>query len=694
MSFSITSVLALFLLIALSTGVFFAAKRFKVPYTVLLVAVGIALVPIVNLPGLNNVFGFLGDMSLTPELLFFIFLPVLIFESGFNMNIRRMLDSSWSIGLLATIGMVISTVVIAALLVLLLPLIGFEIPVILALMFGAIISATDPVAVLSLFKEAGTPKRLSMIFEGESLFNDGTSVALFFIFLGVAVSGFHGTETVLHGLLDFTIMVVAGVAIGLFMAGLLSRVLRSVRSNEFVTVTLLIISAHLVFIIAEFINSLGYFHVSAIIATTVSSLFLGNYARHTVSPKTNHYLGKLIEHMAFVVNSLVFLLAGLLFANSGVDFMELWLPILVTIAVVAIARVISVYTVVAPLNRAKLESHIPNTWSKLLSWASLRGALAIIIILVIPENLTIEGWNYAYSPRDFLLALTIGCILATLFIKAPTIGPLIRRYKLNAPEPLQLAHEADLGVYYLLTEQSRLSAHKTKGFVSSDEYNRLVAKVENRIEIAEMERQDLVKEHGRTLFDRSLHLVMIDIEKTVLGRLYMNNEVSEKVYRRILGKINLQTEKIEYNRHDEIDPSVYTDRKDIFDRMMTFILTLFDRKSQQFTLEERLQYYRAQMIIARKAVQAANNMQNEFDRPVFLEESFNKIIDHYQKYKQDSAKKVDSLVEKHESELTVYLAKLAESSLSASGARALAYLSDNGLTNEETEEAILHKYRV
>lgn len=693
MTFSITSVLALFTLVALSAAVFFTAKRFKIPYTILLVFVGLLLVPIVNLPGLSTVFGFLGDAVLTPEMLFFIFLPVLIFESGFNMNIRRVLDNIWSIGLISTVGLLISTVVIAALLMLLLPLVGFDIPLILALLFGAIISATDPVAVLSMFKEARAPRRLSMIFEGESLFNDGTAVALFFVLLAVATDGFHGAATFGHAIFDLSVMVVAGIAIGLFMAAVLSRFLRFTKSNEFVTATLLIISAHLVFILSEFINTLGYFHISAIIATTVSSLFLGNYARHTVTPETNRYLGKLIEHMAFVANSLVFLLAGLLFANTKVDFGQLWLPIVITIIVVAVARLVSVYAVIVPLNKLKLESHIPSSWLKLLSWASLRGALAIIVVLMIPEDLTIEGWNYAYSPRDFLLALTIGCILATLFIKAPFIGPLVRRYKLNVPEPLQQAHQADLGIYYLLTEQTRLLSHKAKGFVSSEEYDNLVSGVQDKIDIAENERKMLVEAHGRSLFDRSLHLAMVDIEKTILERLYKNNEVNERVYRRIYGKLSLQTEKIEHNKHDEIDPAVYTDRKDIFDRLMNFALTLFDKKLKAYTVEERLQYYRAQMIIARKAVQIVKAIQAEHGQPVFLEDSYQKVVDKYQQFKEKSAKKVDNLVAQHGEELTAYLARLAQASLSASGARALAYLSDHGLTNEETEEAIVHKYR-
>lgn len=695
MVLSLTSTLSLFVLIALSTAVFFAAKRFKLPYTVLLVLVGILLVPIVNLPYLSTIFGFLDDLVLTPELLFYIFLPVLIFESGFNMNIRKMLDNAWLISMLAVVSVLLSTAVIGGLLYLLLPLIGIQIPLILALIFGAAISSTDPAAVLSVFKEFGVPRRLAMIFEGESLLNDGTAFALFLILLAVATTGFKGTETLLMGVMDFIIMITSGVLIGLVMAAIFSRALRLTKSNEFVTVTLLIISAHLVFIITEAINELGYFHVSSIVATAVASLFLGNYSRNTLAPKVDDYLGKLIEHMAFIVNSLVFLLAGLLFANSGVNFAQLWLPIAVTVLVVAAARMISIYAVVLPLNKSKVEEHLPSAWTKLVAWGSLRGVLSIIFVLIIPEDFALDGWTYAYSPRDFLLALTIGCILATLFIKAPLIGPMMRRYDINEFDPFEAAHECDLGIYYLLTERARLLSHKQKGFISDEQYEILLKQVEEKLADVEQDRQKLIDDYGQTIFAQSLHLAVVRIEMATLKRLYINDEVNERTYRTIHGKLCLQQEKIEYAQHNNIDPVAYIDRKDVFDRLVNFMQTLFTRSSsQEMTLEERLKYYRAQMIMARKAVITVARMQHAFDRPVFLAHTYDEVSGRYRTYREQSAKKMNALVEKHSTELSPILAELAECTLTTSGIRALDYLHENGLVNEADQEEIRHRFDI
>lgn len=695
---SLTSVLAMFSLLAIASGLFFVARRVKIPYTVLLVLTGILLVPIVSLPALEPTFGFLDDLILTPELLFYIFLPILIFESAFNMKIRQMIESVWSITLLSVVGLLISTFVIAGVLYLVLPFVGLHVPFIVTLLFGAIISATDPVAVLALFKDYGAPKRLSLIFEGESLFNDGTAVALFLVVLSIAQHGFHGASTVLDGVAMFAVMVVAGAIIGLVMASLFSMALRYTKSNEFVTVTLLIISAHLVFITTEAINQNGlfgtHFHVSPIIATTVAALFLGNYARHTLLPRTDQYLTQSIELIAFVVNSLVFILAGILFASTKIDIAELWLPIVLTIVVVAVARVVTIYAVTVPLNKTKLEAHIPSAWQKLLAWGSLRGALAIIIVLLIPEDLTLPDWTYAYSVRDFILALTIGCILATLFIKAPTIGPLIRKYRLNELRAIDQAHEVDLGVYYLLTEQSRFAAQKTRGFVRDTEYVTLKEHLADREKEAYVRRDALLDAHGMKIFVQSLHLTAIDIEEHYLQDLYVNEEVSERVYRAIRGKLSLQREKIEHAQHEDINPSLYRDRKDVFDRLVAFVQSPLGKKTMGHEPAERLEYYRGQMIIARKALKTLDEMQTVYDKPVFMPEAYDKVVTLYTKYKEQSAEKLDTVLASHTDDLAPYLRVLAARSLRSSGHRAISYLRTRGIATEASSHDIEARYSV
>ena len=697
---TITSILSLFTLLILASVLFFAAKRIKIPYTVLLVLVGLLIIPLAKLPFLRDIFGFLDDAQLTPELLFYIFLPILIFESGFNMNIRKMIDSSWTIGLLSIVGLIISAFGIATLLFFLLPFVGIQIPFILALLFGSVISATDPVAVLSLFKEFGAPKRLTMIFEGESLFNDGTAVALFMVVLAVATSGFEGTATVFDGVMLFGGMLLFGILFGLLIAGLFSALLRFVKANEFVAVTILIVSAHVTFILAELINHEGLFglpvHVSPIIAATVSSLFLGNYSRHILSAKTDNYLGKFVEHTSFIANSLVFILAGMLFASSNVDFEALWVPILVTVLVVMVVRAVSVYAVVLPINAFSKKEHMPASWTALLSWGSLRGALAIIVILLIPDNLTVPEWPYEYSPKEFILALTIGCILATLFIKAPLMGKVMSWLKIDKPDPLETAYNIDLGMYYLLTEQDRLTLHKTRGFVADEYYEDVRTHLLERIEQTLRERKAVVDEYGRDILEQSIRMMAIQIERTVLKQLFINREVTEVVYRKLIRKLNHQTEKIEAAEHDLINPSISRDRKDVFDVLVASVQRPFTAlfSGKVGAPEQTLQYYRAQMIMARKTVKVLDTMQLEHERPVFAEAPFKKVRNIYDTYRRQSAGKMDEVVATNGDELAGYLATLAQRSIRASGGRALDFLETKGLVAESVSESIEHKYLV
>lgn len=695
---SISSVLSLFLLLIISSVVYFLSKKIKLPYTVLLVLVGLLLVPLVQLPILNPTLGFLTETVLTPELLFYIFLPILIFESAFNMSTRKMIENAWSISLLSVVGLMISALLIATGLFFVLPLVGLHVPFIVTLLFGAIISSTDPVAVLALFKEFGAPKRLTMIFEGESLFNDGTAVALFLIVLSVAEHGFNGSETLFEGVFMFLMMVVLGIIFGIIMATIFSRGLKHTRNNEFVSITLLIVSAHLVFILCELINANPIFgihlHISSIIATTVSSLFLGNYARHSLPPRIDDYMNKSVEHLAFVANSLVFLLAGILFASTKIDFGTLFWPIIVTILVVATSRIISVYSVTKPLNKLKLEAEIPKTWQMLLAWGSLRGALAIIVVLLVPDDLHIAGWDYAFSVKELLLAMTIGCILATLFVKALTIGPLIKKLGISNPTPFRQAYRNDLGLYHLLTESDRLSEQQKRGYIQKENYKKISSLVNEKIDTAMELRQSMTKKYGRKLSEQTLRYAAINIEYHYLKELYNNDEIEEAVYRKINGKLSLQIEKIQHGKFEEIDPSLYVDRKDIFEKLIMFIQSTVSRKPFNDTPTQKYQYYRAQSIISRKVLKVFSQMQTQYKKPVFDQESYDSVMGLYQEYHRANEAKKDLVYSKNQQELEAFIYELSLKALKSSGNKSFNFLTAKGMADETVIHDLERNYSI
>lgn len=638
---TLTSLLALFTLLAIACLTYFAAARFKVPYTVLLVAVGLLLVPVSQIPP----FAFLKDFQLTPELLFYLFLPVLIFESAYNIRVRKLQENVISISMLAVVSLLISAVFVAGVLYYLLAFVGMTVQPIVLLLFGVLISATDPVAVLALFKEYGAPRRLSLIFEGESLFNDGTAVALFLVVLEVAYKGYHGAATLGEGVFLFSSMVVGGVAFGLLMGGVFSKLIEATRSNENVSIILMLVLAHLTFILAELISEhlvvAGVeIKISAIIATTIASIVLGNYGRYKVAPHAEEFVEKFWGQFAFMVNSLVFILMGLLFSALPINVLEFVLPITLTILVVAIGRALSVYPVVALLNWLKLEEPIPASWQGLLAWGSLRGALAVTMVLLIPDTWQPEGWAYAYSPKDFIMALTIGCIYATLFIKAITIGPMIQRMGLNQLTPVEKIGYRDASSYIYARILHRLEVLRSKGYIEASGYEAMAAKL-GRVHEAAKKRFKITD--SPLLTHAVLNIHALGIERYYLHDLFAHGEVTDGVVRRIQAMINNQVEKLEHG--DELGAHPGSVRGDWLDRLIDFLHLLSPRREEKMLVDKFL-YYRAKTIISHKVVKEMTQF-SEDNVKLFAPGEVKPVIDRYKAYKKAAEDQVAKLLAEH-----------------------------------------------
>jgi CPA1 family monovalent cation:H+ antiporter len=351
------------------------------------------------------------------------------------MRIKDVLEMKYSVFTLSVVSLGVSMFLIAIGLYFLLPLFGVAIPFVGLLMFGALISATDPVAVLALFKELGAPKRITLLFEGESIFNDGTSVAAFSVVLSMALSGVISLTSFSFGVLEFLFMCIGGGVFGYIFGKITNKVLYFYKNVPEIVFTLCIIAAHSTFVLAEVLSQYLHFagktfHISAIIATAIAAMIVGDFAHKHLPQDTKAQIDGAVSYVVFIINSLVFILMGIFFANTNVPFMVLFAPILLAVVIVALSRAISVYSVIIPFNYLQIEAKIPANYQHLLSWGSLRGALAVIMCLLIPTTLTFPGWTEEYSVRDFLTALTIGCVYFTLIFKATTIEGLMKKLKI------------------------------------------------------------------------------------------------------------------------------------------------------------------------------------------------------------------------------------------------------------------------
>ena len=651
---SLTYLLALFVLLAVASFTYFAAARCKVPYTVLLVAVGLALVPLTQFP----MFAFLKDFQLTPELLFYIFLPILIFESAYNIKVKSIQENIVSISILSFFSLIISTIFIAASLYVLLGLFGLQVAPIILLLFGALISATDPVAVLALFKEYGAPKRLSLIFEGESLFNDGTAVALFLVFLEIAFAGYHGVSTIGEGVFLFTCMVVGGIVFGLVMGGVFAKMIEATRSNENVSIVLMLVLAHVTFILSEIISHHVVIagmeiKISAIIATTIASIVMGNYGRYKVAPNAEAFVEKFWGQFAFMINSLVFILMGLLFAALPIQLSDFIIPMVVAVLVVAVGRALSIYPVIGVLNWLKLEKPIPTSWQNLLAWGSLRGALAITMVMLIPDTWRPEGWAYAYSPKDFVMALTIACIYATLFIKALTIGPMIKTFGLDGLSEVEKLAYRDASGYVHRHARQHLEGLKSKGYIDETGYAHVHHKLEKYDEAAQKRFKMANKPN---LIHAALNIHALGIERYYLHDLFAHGELNDRIMRRIQAMIAAQLEILEEGGTLGMHPGSV--KGDWLDQLVNYTHDrLFWKKTPAYV--DQFLYYRAKVIITRKVIKEMKQLSSE-QAKLFDKDHVTTVIERYQHYHHDAEKKVAELIKAHGPELTKVTNTLAD----------------------------------
>ncbi|MDT8407196.1 MAG: sodium:proton antiporter [Methylococcales bacterium] len=588
--------LSLFFLMMISLVVFMLAKKLRLPYTVLLVIAGSLLVPLTEVP----FFSFISSFKLTPELLFFVFLPILIFESAYNIKINEMISNYRTISLMAIFGLLISTVFIGMCLHYVFAWINFPVPIPVTLLFGAIISATDPVAVLALFKDYGAPKRLTLIFEGESLLNDGTAFALFLVFLEIITHGYAGTSSIGLGVLNFFMMLFGGILFGLLMGFLFAKLIEWVRGYEHLEITLTLLVAHLTFILTEVISEhiiIGGIHLrfSSIIATMVAAIVIGNFGRYKMSHDVEDYMERFWGYFGFVTNSLVFILMGLLFVEQSIDVHVAILPIVLAIITVVIARALSIYPILGLFNWTRIEEPIPASWMHLLSWGSLRGSLAVIMVLLIPDDATLPNWSHDFSVKDFVTAITIGCIYFTLLVKATTIGKVMNRLKIDAlTDYEQIGYYRSKGLIYdqlLETLEKLNSADK----ISTEQYQTLKATYTNLYQAIS---KDFKKHVGDLdvahLMKNLLVVYVLGLERAELKEIYQRGEINEKIYKKILNLLDIQIERAERG-HQQVNAIDEKFPLDVFESLINRLKQIFLWRSPALDPQDLYIYYRTEL---------------------------------------------------------------------------------------------------
>ncbi len=378
-----------FWLILVAFVVALIARRIKAPYALALVVTGIVI-------GMRRL---LPQAHLEPSLLFTVFLPPLLFESAINLRVEALRRDWKPIAIYTLAGTILSTFVVGGLIAW-----ALSVPLTVALVFGALISATDPIAVIAVFRRLGAGRRLTLIMEAESLFNDGVAVVLFTVALAAAAGG---QVSLTGGVGQFLWLTLGGVGVGAGIGAVASRV-HFELNDHLVEIMLTTVVAFGAYLCAEAL------HVSGVMAVVAAGLVIGNYGMPTaMTPGTRLAVTAFWEYAGFVVNALVFLLIGIEVAYvHWAD--KMGVALLAALAVLA-GRA-AIYPLSLLVNR--VGGHVPRAWQHVLWWGGLRGALSMALVL---------GLRADFPQRETLVAATFGVVLFSLLGQGLTIGPLMQR---------------------------------------------------------------------------------------------------------------------------------------------------------------------------------------------------------------------------------------------------------------------------
>jgi len=332
-------------------------------------------------------------------------LSLLLFAGALHVDLSALKSFRWPVVALAVLGTLLSTAVVGYGMWLTLPLVGLPLPLSYCLLFGALISPTDPIAVMGILKSAGAPQELELVIAGESLFNDGVGVVIFSVLLGMVTSGV--TPTLGQGLGLLLHEAGGGLLFGFAIGYLTFRLLKSVDNYQ-VEVLLTLAAVMGGYALASKL------HVSGPLAMVVAGLMIGNHGRElAMSDTTRRYLDMFWELLDEILNAVLFVLIGmevLLVVFSASELVAAGVAIMVTL----LARLL---TVGLPVRLLRKAFNLPRGSWKVLTWGGLRGGISVALALSLPIGP--EG--------DTVVALTYGVVVFSILVQGVSIGYVTRK---------------------------------------------------------------------------------------------------------------------------------------------------------------------------------------------------------------------------------------------------------------------------
>jgi len=562
---------------------------------------------------------------------------------------------------LAVPGLLLSTIIIG-----LIVGIATPIPYTAALLLGAILSATDPVAVIAVFRRLGTPQNLRVLVEGESLFNDATSVVLARILLGVVLAGTVSDQVIIQGAINFVVMFVGGLVVG-WLLGLLTGYVLGKVEDHFIEITLTTVLAYVSYLVAEEVLK-----VSGVMATIAAGLTIGGWGRMKVSYAVRDYLEHFWEYVAFLANALIFLMVGL-----RVDLGSLWATLgLLCWVVVAmlVSRAMVVYGLMPFVQRLPRAQPINNAYKAVIFWGGLRGAIALAMVLSLPP----------FAQREVFVALVMGAVLSTLLLKGLSIEWLVRWLGLDAP--LVADRLACLEGDFTAKQRAmdRLPALLSSGLFAGAIAMRLQVHYEKRLDSIKAAIEEL---HRTELMDDDTQHALLSLrglaeEKSLYVEMFNKGHLSERAFRQLLLALQQQLDAVRIRGRDayqEVQP-VRVARH----RLEDAVLRLVNKVAALAPLAARLHWQRIVLDyeVARARLQSSRRVLDVLDTLARVEATPRYIVDtlryQYQRTYETVQHALDQIAEQFPDLINDMQERLARRLLLVAEAEAIAQQAEHG----------------
>ncbi|WP_029006734.1 cation:proton antiporter [Azospirillum halopraeferens] len=406
------------------------AVRLRLPYTVLLAGVGLALGALVQVGTAADGAGPVGDFldslaefDLSYETLLHLFLPVLLFETALAINVRRLMDDIGPILVLAVVAVFACTFAIGLALNAV-----TSMGLVACLLLGSILATTDPAAVIGIFRDLGAPRRLNMLVEGESLLNDAAAIALFTLLLGLLTR--QGEGGVAEAGLAFVRAFAGGMLVGWACGRVACLLVTPMREQPMAEITLTVALAYLSYVLAE-----HYVGVSGVVAVVAAALVVGSVGRTRISPETWGALANVWRQLGFWANALIFLLTALFVPQifAGFGWYEAGL-VAVVVAAALVSRAAVLFGLLPVLSLAGLGQQVSHAYKLVMLWGGLRGAVSLTLVLAVTQNANVPA-----EVQGFVAPLAAGFVFFSLFVNGTTLRWLIRLLGLDRLTPMERA---------------------------------------------------------------------------------------------------------------------------------------------------------------------------------------------------------------------------------------------------------------